>query len=260
MVRLYQSKQFQSLGGIQFHYSSGVFCSFKHQWTNQRHKHDFYEICLAISGHGDFFHGGESHSLTTGSVFIANPDVIHEISSLESKNLELLFFTFSLTGDSNRDRFSPESRMLSSFIEHHLTCSHEHVHLLAYLPLVTLSGVSMQNTMRHHAVYGLLLEMIQSLIPILPQQDQVESPLLNIAHLQILKHIDQDISMENLAKACHCSERTLRREVTRITGDKLSHWVHRQRIHQAIQLLRMNFRVSEVARATGYQDSERFMA
>ena len=71
-------------------------CEFRHQPTNARHSHAYFEVCLALSGRGTYHHGGREWALASGDLFLAEPGVVHEISSWTSRDLELFFVSLVL--------------------------------------------------------------------------------------------------------------------------------------------------------------------
>jgi AraC-like DNA-binding protein/quercetin dioxygenase-like cupin family protein len=242
--------------GIDFTYRTGSHCHFHDPWTNHPHLHeDYYEICLVTSGNGLYRHGSKEWDLTRGDVFIADPGVIHEISSPEHRDLRLIFGTFSYELKSKGK--SPEENLLSSFDHSHHIHEKGREDLLSYEALLSRPPVESLSPWASSMVMFFLFEMIESLC------DKSLEPLtsnsnLEKARLKVSEWGERDFTLEELAKSCGCSLRTLRRDVTRITGQPLGSWVHGLRLERAARLLRMNFRIGETARACGYDDPDRF--
>ncbi len=88
----------RSLGRYLLEGAVGGRCEFRTQPTNARHSHSYYEVCLATGGAGAYHHGGRDLDLARGDLFLAEPGVVHEISSWRTRDLELFFLSFTLRG------------------------------------------------------------------------------------------------------------------------------------------------------------------
>src|SRR5690349_4349575 len=70
--------------------------SFAAQPRNYVHRHTYFEPCVVVGGRGDFEHGDRHFKLRRGDLFIADPGVYHEIKSLRTRDLYLVFTSFAI--------------------------------------------------------------------------------------------------------------------------------------------------------------------
>lgn len=241
--------------GVDFSYRTVSHCQFSDPWTNHPHLHrNHYEICLVTSGRGKYLHGSQSFSLAKGDVFVADPEVVHEISSPQSKDLELVFGIFTI--EPRESGHGIESNLLRSFHKHHKIHQSDCFDLLPYVELLSRPDLEARPGGASIAQV-FILEMIRCL-DVNETSYVASSKYLERAKGVIAKWSGRDFGLEELADASECSLRTLRREVRKSSGQNLSDWVHGLRLEQAAQLLRMNFRIGETAAACGYDDPDRF--
>jgi AraC-like DNA-binding protein/mannose-6-phosphate isomerase-like protein (cupin superfamily) len=151
----------ERIGGIRIESSDGTRCAFDRIPTNRPHLHrDFYELCYVLSGSGTYLHGLDRFDLRPGCLFVADPDVVHEISSWETRDLELVFFRLVLSApfdtaagassygpngkssdvcfDGASDEISgPEEAILRSFLSGHRIAYFHAAFLGHYIPLLS---------------------------------------------------------------------------------------------------------------------------
>lgn len=216
------------------HIDLGGFCSFREQPTNARHRHDYYEICLVTAGSGRYDYGNRSFDLAVGDVFSASPGVFHEISSFETRDLELYFV--SLTA-----RFTDPLEVHATGAE----C------LLAFPGLIqaSLRPVDLIKTFT--------LEMIDRLAPPRAEQDAMPSDM-QLAMQFIASHLSSSITVSELADALRVSERTLLRRFRLVFGKSVQEVINQRRMIHASHQLLMGFGVGEVAERMGIEDPAQF--
>ena len=70
-------------------------CTFDaRQSRNGLHRHNYHEVCLVLSGHGEYRHGQSLLRLSAGDMFLADPGVLHEIrlGSGTDEAMHLVYF------------------------------------------------------------------------------------------------------------------------------------------------------------------------
>jgi len=243
-------------GGVDFKYRLGSHCEFHDPWTNHPHLHEsYYEICLVISGIGLYQHGNLEMPLKRGDVFIADPGVVHEISSPETRDLSLIFgiFTIDVRGLGK----GVEGNLMRSFLSSHRIHQRQQDDLLPYVDLLSRRRMKGSSSWDSSLALSLMLELIGHLV-----EGDIggvsNTPLQDQARIKIEEWGERDFNLEELAQSCDVSLRTLRREVRKKMGQSLGDWVHGLRLERATRMLQMNFRVGETARACGYDDPDRF--
>ncbi len=239
---------------------TGSYCTFDEQPTNSPHRHNHYEICLVLSGHGIFYHGGASHALGPGVLFLADPGVVHEITSFETRDLRLVFFSFSIEVTPSPIAESDENRLLAAFLREHRLISRAVGDLADYLPLLRPRALPRANQSARVALLETLLAMISLLAGIGPEAGgATERPGAVRKALDWLDlHFRGKVREAEVARAAAVSERTLRRLLRRHCGQSLATLVNERRIGHAVHRLLMGFTVGQVAREVGIEDPGQF--
>lgn len=246
-------------GSYRIDIESGGHCRFDVQLTNSRHKHDYHEICVVLSGSGKYFHGSNAFALRTGDVFVANPGVIHEITSYETQDLALFFLTFRLT--KVRDSVSDdEDRLLSKFLKNHDIVVPSRTPLSGYVQLIEHgdgpSGIPLRA--RKEAMKWMCLEMIETLTGPVETQKEDPAPEVVLALHYIDRHLRRQVTAKEVANAIGISERTLRRKFDAAGYDGIAGEVNARRMRLAAHRLLMGFSALEVSEYLNFPDPSQF--
>lgn len=244
------------LGAHRIEIETGGFVSFDKQLTNSPHKHDYYEICLALSGSGEYWHGGKAFQIRPGAIFLAEPGIVHEIASFKTKDLRLYFVTMTLRrieGPLGRETNS----ILGSFESGHQIVSFDHQTLANYVPLID-NAATWRKCSAEVALRQFALEMINALCPQSnPTAGQVREDDLTMALALIEQNSDQRLTVEDIAKELGISSRTLRRRFES-TGTTIVDEINHRRMRRAAHRLLMGFTVQEVADFVGINSAAQF--
>ncbi len=244
------------VGAHRIEIETGGYVKFDVQLTNSPHRHDYYEICLALEGSGEYWHGTESHPIRPGAIFVAEPKVIHEIASFRTKDLHLYFLMMNLQrieGPLSADA----NPTLKAFDHHHNIIVYECEKLAHYIPLFDQAEPHRQASARA-ALKLFALEMIQALSPA-PTVD-LEQELRDdlAAALEVVdRHSDRRITVEEIAAELGISARTLRRRFA-ASGTSLAAEINHRRMRWAAHRLLMGFTVQEVADYIGIPSAAQF--
>ncbi|PAD47902.1 hypothetical protein CHI09_04370 [Shouchella clausii] len=93
-----------------------------------------------------------------------------------------------------------------------------------------------------------------------PEQEDHENHLIQQVDSYIKTHIDQDITLQAVAKLVHLHPTYFSQWFKNETGQNFSTYVTQKRLERAETLLHQtNLRVYEVARMSGYQNEKHFM-
>jgi AraC-like DNA-binding protein len=233
--------------------------------TNHPHHHACYELCLVTAGTGLFTHGNEEFDISRGDVFIADPGVLHEISSFETLDLDLVFFQFELLGGNWRGD-AGEVRLGSFADDHHIIAHGEH-HLL---DLLTAINTHMARSTRGHWLrqmsVQLLVECMEALAgrPLVASDGPEEEPdrgveqTLDQAIRYIRAHARERIRLDEVAGACGVSKRNLQLLFRRGADSTVIGFANTERMRVAANDLLMGYRVNEVAERVGVPSPEQF--
>lgn len=245
------------LHGHRIEVETGGYVSFDVQLTNSPHRHDYYELCLALSGRGDYWHGKHQFPIRPGTVFLAEPGVIHEIASFKSKDLSLYFVTMTLhqIGGATRSELHP---VLASFEREHKIAVDGCEMLANYIPLIE-SPDSGRSFAAQSALKMFALEMMNRLCvrPVEETQKQSGDDLARALEL-VDRNLNRTISVEEVADDLGMSARTLRRRFASQAGMNLASEINHRRMRHAAHRLLMGFTVQEVADYIGINSAAQF--
>ncbi len=210
--------------------------------TNHPHCHNCYELCLVFAGSGSFVHGDQQMALGVGDVFVANPSVIHEISSFTSFDLELVFYQFTIAAGS--------TGLLHRFVRQHMLLAPKRTELLELLKLIDrYLGMPEKKQWTARLVSQLLLECIDALTLEKPEESD-QAPVLrdevSRATAYIRQQLPQPTSVAEIAQAAGISARRLQELFREELGKTIVQWTNTERMRRAADLLLMGYRVHEV--------------
>lgn len=245
------------VGAYRLEIETGGFVSFDLQLTNSPHKHDYFEICLVTSGRGVYIHGGVEFSLERGSVFLAEPGVVHEITSFETKDLHLFFVT--LTYKRVTDRMAThEGEILEAFEKGRVVVTEGHDGLGNYLPLIDgTSQIANFSAKTNLHLFALELMNVLAADPVLNREEQPSDEVAK-AIAFIDSRLGQKVTVEEVADALGVSSRTLRRKFNQAHKTTLVDEINHRRMRQAAHRLLMGFGVTEAANHIGIADPAQF--
>ena len=245
------------IGSQSIQLERGGYCLFSDEgWTNYQHRHPYFqEICWVVHGRGQFEHAGALIPLQRGDCFISEPDVLHEISSPESEDLELFFMTFRLS-DKPADLDVEAERIWQAF-------QHQHqIHTQISDPDVywrLLRGAHPQREtliMRSiflESLHALTIQHAGEQRQYIDQHDPAEA-----AMAYIRAHAREAPSVSMIAEQVSLSERQLRRRFQERFGCGLVEAINSVRLEEARRMLLMQHSVSATARAVGISSPAMF--
>jgi AraC-like DNA-binding protein/mannose-6-phosphate isomerase-like protein (cupin superfamily) len=229
--------------------------------TNHPHYHTCYELCLVFAGSGRFAHGDDAYDIRAGDVFVADPGVLHEISSFETLDLDLVFFQFELVD--KRGRGEECDAGIGSFALEHRTVASKQEHLLHLLSAI---NAHMTHPGRRHwlkpMARQLLLEALESLAErALFASEEGEDGLARTverAAEYIRLRARERIRLDEVAEVCGTSVRNLQLLFRQQLESTVIGHVNTERMRVAANDLLMGYRVGEVAERVGVPSPEQF--
>lgn len=114
----------------------GDFCDFIDNPSNYPHSHDFYETCLILKGCGKYRIDSQEYNLSEGAVIMADPGSIHEMSSYETGDLQILYLSFKIRDSMFSAREKAEEQLLNLFLNYHSFYCNVSQALLTMIPLL----------------------------------------------------------------------------------------------------------------------------
>ena len=245
------------IGAQSIQLERGGYCLFADEgWTNYQHRHPFFqEICWVVHGHGQFEHDGEQFSLERGDCFISEPNVVHEISSPESEDLELFFMTFRLS-DTPADLDIEAERIWQAFQRQHA--------IQARVSDVELYWRLLRGAHVHRETLIMRALFLESLAALTVREESEQgqpNDLLDPAEAAmayIRAHAREAPSVQMIAEQVALSERQLRRRFQDRFGCGLVDAINQVRLEEARRMLLMQHSVAATARAVGISSPAMF--
>ncbi len=133
---------------------------------------------------------------------------------------------------------------------------HDQLHE-AYRRTRVLTRKHYESAVRLLSTFALHLGVVANQIAV--QANGAEPPAMRRARDYVEDHLDEEISLARVARACHMSEFYFCKIFKKTTGMTFTHYLARQRIERVKRdLLNPHLRVSEAAFATGFQSLSQF--
>lgn len=239
---------------------------FRQQPRNFVHRHTFYEPCVVVSGHGRFWLGDQVYDLNPGDLFMPDPNADHEITSLETRDLELLFTAFVVTEVADGATTTAEDQLVRRFLRQHAPWCAGQSHLAAYL--VWVEGLTREASLRsrgfliEEAMRLLVLQVMSALAGDRPADEPGEPAdelILRRVRRAIDAHLHEPVYTSTIARASGMSERSLRRLLRQQLQCTVIAEIHERKMQRAAALLALpEFTVAEAARQVGIDDQAQF--
>jgi|ERR1051326_2060685 AraC-like DNA-binding protein len=240
---------------------------FTKQPRNFVHRHSFYEPCLVTAGRGEFDHGDRHYKLGPGDLFIGDVGVFHEITSLKTRDLELLFASFAVTEvKSDATINATEDRIIRNFLRNHAAWKPKQHHLEAHFRLLLEAkknehlphqGFFIRETMR------VLVLQIMAALNTETQRDVSADGKFQTALDRVARAIDsrlhEPIWVGDIARSSGLSERSLRRLCRQRLNRTVAQEIQERKMQRAATLLALpEFSVAEAARRVGIENAAQF--
>jgi AraC-like DNA-binding protein len=249
----------RSCGDASVEARTGAWCRFARGERNFRHRHAGYsEFCLVARGQGEFEHDGRRHPIGPGSLFVADPDVPHEIRQAGSVHLDLVYWMVRIRPDGPMPLPSWEQSVVSAFLAGRRRVNPGCAHLLPLL--ASLRGVDPGMRWCHEQVFwGVVGASLAaaSTEPIAPGPGGGDDAVrLALDHIE--RHCHRDLSVAQVANAAGVGERQLRRCFLAVFGRPPVQVMAERRMNRAAQRLLLGATVRQAAASIGVVDTAQF--
>ncbi len=240
----------------------GSYCIFGYdQVSNQRHHHDCYELCLVLSGKGNYYCCDEVYPLSEGDIIIAPPDVLHEIQSSPKDNLTLLYIFITISKNVRSPGFGTFGEScIENFLKGHKR-HHNQPRLISYIEFIE-SYNKPQKKVNHGtsiALENLILESLMELS--LKSGSDKENPVKNIVE-NALDYIDANlhtrIKVSDIAANACTTVRNLEYIFKKQIGKTAVGYVNDKKTELACHYLSMYFNISDTAEMVGISNVAQF--
>ncbi|HLO97179.1 MAG TPA: AraC family transcriptional regulator [Fimbriimonas sp.] len=234
----------------------GGICVFDREPTNSQHSHPYWEICIVLSGTGEYLEGGEIHNLSPGSLFASPPNVTHEIRSHKTRDLELFFVSFTVLG-SPGGVGDDDDAITDAFLDGYHTVIADGSALNPYVDLIRKAATPMRanELARLFALDAMDLLRIGA-----KSSNNQESLTLEVQ--RALAFIDacciRPLTAAEVAEYVSLSPKSIHRRFMNQLGHSVAKEIRQRRMRRAAHHLLMGYSVHEVAQSVGIEDDSQF--
>ena len=258
----------EMLGNAILTIEPGSLCTFDREVpSNGRHFHNCFELCIVINGSGHFIHGGTVYYINKSDIFIANPRVIHEITTITQKKeqtiLELFYFSLNIVCDALNNNKIYEENILSKFLQNHCNVSHSQPQIITYLNFMQnymnckpSEDFGIQQALKNIVLDSLLLFTINTDNNTL--SEYTISNILDLAIKYIGTHLTEKITLEEIALYCNTSIRNLQYHFKKHLNTNTMDYINKRRMSLASGFIRMNYKISDIGIKVGIDDPSQF--
>lgn len=239
-------------------------CEFRTTPRNKIHRHNFYEACLVVAGSGTFQHGDKTYALKRGDLFIADDGVYHEILSLETRDLELVFLSFGIQHVAGHHVDTAASPTIERFLSSHALQMHGQLHLSLEFDL--LFDLQRRNSStavdyRREHMRLLVLRLMDALTVTANRQRNAVKPSdwLQRVIEAVDRSLHESLRVADLARQSAMSERTFRRMIRKEARQTITALIQARRLRRATHLLLLpEFSAAEIGYQLGIADPAQF--
>jgi AraC-like DNA-binding protein/quercetin dioxygenase-like cupin family protein len=230
----------------------GGLVRFDIQVSNSLHRHNFFECCYVLEGNGEFVHGSERYPLCKGDVFVSEPNVLHEISSRLTRDLEIYFVRFSI--QELKFEAPAHPNVYVEFAREHRLHSSTDGSAVHYVRLLQSPKADAEKLL---SIFTLAL-LKELLTHPLPAQTASQPSEFQSLFAFVQANPERNLRCRDLAEMTGMSERTLRRRFQTATGSSIMEEVNHLRMRAAAHRLLGGMTVQEVANSLGNMDPAQF--
>ncbi|MHB1453806.1 MAG: helix-turn-helix domain-containing protein [Saccharofermentanales bacterium] len=238
------------------------------QISNQRHRHDCYELCLVISGKGSYLYNDAICPIQEGDLIIAEPDLHHEIqagqrenTALPTENLVLLYIFITISENARLARAeSFGDRCIAGFLRGHNRKASQ-IHLLSYIRFIeSYNSPNKKNPYgTSEALKNLILESLAALSA--NSNAPAEEIVKNIFE-NALDYIDANLHTKILVSEIAADSCTTVRNLEYLfhknLGKTVVGYINEKKTDLACHYLSMYFNVTDTAEMVGIHNVSQF--
>lgn len=243
----------------------GFFCNFDlNQISNQPHFHNCFELYIITSGEGTFNFDKQSYYIKEGDIFIADPNVIHEISVNNVQNLQGINFFIEIKENERLKPRTLQDFSIHSFLSGHRVTLRSQKHLLAYLLFIDAYFTSKRSRgfAIEQALKNLILECLDSLSLKSGSLNKLQANTRNTFELA-LDYIDHNLNnkivIREVAKELSVSERNLEYLFKKHMNKTIKDYVNEKKMTLAAHHLMKQFSVGDTAMYIGISNTSQFI-
>lgn len=255
----------ENFGKYSLSFKVGYFCNFDlNQISNQPHFHNCYELYIITWGEGTFLYDKKPYYVKRGDIFIADPNVTHEISVNSVQNLQGINFFLEIKDNVHLKPRTLQDFSIHSFLNEHKVTLGSQKHLLAYLVFIDAYFTAKRDKgfAIEQALKNLMLECLDSLSVKSGGLRKVQANIRSTFELA-LDYIDHNLNnkivISEVAKELSISERNLEYLFKKHINKTIKDYVNEKKITLAANYLMKQFSVSDTAMQVGISSTSQFI-
>lgn len=243
----------------------GFFCNFDlNQISNQPHFHNCFELYIITSGKGTFNFDKQSYYIKEGDIFIADPNVIHEISVNNVQNLQGINFFIEIKENERLKPRTLQDFSIHSFLSGHRVTLSSQKHLLTYLLFIDayFTAKRSRGFAIEQALKNLILECLDSLSLKSGNLNKFQANTRSTFELA-LDYIDHNLNnkivIREVAKELSVSERNLEYLFKKHMNKTIKDYVNEKKMTLAAHHLMKQLSVGDTAAQIGINNTSQFI-
>lgn len=221
----------------------------------QMHTHTFAELYCFLSGKGTYHVEGSHYPLRPGDIMLMRPGEAHFIEVDPSVPYERICIIFNINLFAHLD---PESKLLAPYFE-------RAAGIYNHYPASSTASQLLKNLLREGGTLATitanLILLLQHLCVEFGQKPQLEKAKSSVEYQiigHINRHLDEDLSINELCERYFLSRAQLCRRFKKATGTSIGKYITAKRLIQARQLILQGQKPTDVYTACGYGDYATF--
>lgn len=217
-----------------------------------------YEFTLVTEGNMSFYMNQQEYNVSGGCVFVSLPDEIHSTNNIPITLNHQYWLQLDIT-DSRNLLFLNDEAALDlleelSQIDHHVIATDNgeirHVMKKAF-ELCQSDG----NRRQAAAYIHIFLELLITASRKAPSHNSTD---IETALSYLDRHIEDDLSLDELAGLCHLSTSQFKQKFRQVVGTAPRHYINEKKIARSKELLKEGFSVTDVAMRLNFNSSSYF--
>jgi len=233
------------------------------QISNDSHMHSSYELCIILSGKGEFIYNDTPFDIGAKDIILADPHVTHEITCDHYDGLLLLYLFIDIhCKEEITPISSTEDLLIDEFLKHHLSLYRSSSKVLPYMDFINTYAFTCStfNYGLYQITKTLIMECLQALtinkVTSLPHV--VPSTTLEKAQDYIDAHLHMKIYVGDIAKHCSISVRSLQYIFKKELNLSIIDYINQHKIKLASHYLLNHFSIVDAANLVGLSDISHF--
>jgi len=235
------------------------------------HIHDCYELYYSVSGGKQFLIGGRLYDMAPGDIFVINQYESHYLTPVGKEPPERI--VLSIYPEYMKQISSEKTNLDELFSQHPQDFSHrlsltleQQNRVLYFINKILSAGNGFGSDRIEESAFVELMVLLNRLYRTCGETLEHEgeeqphyNPYVSKTIAYINEHIQDDLSIENLAAYFHLSESYICRIFRAATGTTINKYVTARRISMAKALLASGTSVGQVCEECGFRDYSNFL-